>query len=200
VLSYTKDKYLQIDTFVKHALICMRLDVISQGSCATAAKWKRDGENGKLLRVADEDLCLTRGDDATVKLKPCRDSSMQQQWLFTGSGSLSDPEKALCLDNMQKSTGAPGLYGCHGGGTQRWLLTEDGALLSEGTSVCLNLVPSPAFSECAPDDKAYVWHIEKNQIRPELAKSFCLTNNAGATATLAPCDMSREDQFWNYQD
>jgi hypothetical protein len=66
-------------------------------------------------------------------------ATTRQQWLFSkvaktdgaadGAGTLSEPNKKLCFDNMQKDRGMFGLFGCHGFGSQQWLL-QDGLIKS----------------------------------------------------------------------
>ena len=89
-----------------------------------------------------------------VKLREC-DGSHAQHWVFDvhpdvrgmdhgkDKGTLSGPEHALCLDNMQKKSGPPGLYGCHGYGTQRWVITADGKIQAGGDkATCIGFNPS----------------------------------------------------------
>jgi hypothetical protein len=41
-------------------------------------------------------------------------------------GMITDPTHGQCMDTMQRKWGAPGMYGCHGGGNQRWYLGHNG--------------------------------------------------------------------------
>ena len=91
-----------------------------------------------LLRSLDqESMCLQRGSQSgdVLKYRSCvtDGSELHQQWEFRQKGpdgTLSGPGFDVCIDNMQKSSGAPGMYACHGYGTQRWTFTPEGKIKS----------------------------------------------------------------------
>eukprot|EP00038_Savillea_parva_P009742 m.185560 g.185560 ORF g.185560 m.185560 type:complete len:748 (-) comp16477_c0_seq1:130-2373(-) len=41
-------------------------------------------------------------------------------------GMVTDAHHDQCIDTMQRKWGAPGMYGCHGGGNQQWYLGHNG--------------------------------------------------------------------------
>lgn len=51
-----------------------------------------------------------------------------------------------CLDNMQRKRGAPGLYACHGYGTQRWMVKSDGQLRTKSSTTCIGIAASAGAS------------------------------------------------------
>ena len=44
------------------------------------------------------------------------------------SGMITDTQHRSCIDTMQRKWGSPGMYGCHGGGSQRWSLGHSGCV------------------------------------------------------------------------
>lgn len=72
-------------------------------------------------------MCLERGfySGDLLKIKACNHTNHHQTWVYrktvgrTDLGSLSGNDFDMCIDNMQKTAGPPGLYGCHGYGTLR---------------------------------------------------------------------------------
>ncbi|CAL1132752.1 unnamed protein product [Cladocopium goreaui] len=156
-VEWTSRNYIQISPHVNHHLVCLRTQIMAQVPCNKGTKWKMEG---KQLRSLDrKGSCLTRSPSGeALDLVNCKDVRLQQ-WLFQNPGTLSGPDKDLCVDNMQRSSGPPGLYGCHGGNTQRWQLDDQQRLRSgEGSAaICLGFDPSVSIASCAPDDVAFEW-------------------------------------------
>ena len=162
LVSFTQGGYLQLAKFVQHVLTCIRIEMVSQMECDVAPVWQvSPRDQAGEMKLAGK--CLTRGTDSgdQVRLRAC-DGRAGQQWLFKSvkgtpdAGTLSGPEWALCLDNMQKLSGPPGLYGCHGYGTQRWKITPEGkirvAQKHSGKEICIGSSPTVGVYRCLADD------------------------------------------------
>lgn len=137
--------------------------------------------------------CLQRVGDL-LALRPCANST-RQQWLRGGDSetTLADPDGSVCVDNMQRQSGAPGLYGCHGGSTQQWQLTPDGQLASG--PICLGLGADVGLALCHPGDQEQKWQQVEESLRPDQHPDKCLTRN-GDKAVLQTCDDSAA-QHWS---
>ena len=193
----TKDNYIQMNSFVKHAIMCLRVDVVSQVACSQATRWHREGS---LLQLNHKrDFCLARTDDLQLKIQPCDASNEMQFWVLGEDGSLSDTEQAQCMDNMQLKTGPPGLYGCHGGGTQQWTLSEDGLLAAKlMPNTCISMFFSPANGECMKSDTTYQWRYKTKMLQSRFEPSMCLTRKSKEPGPLVleTCNVSNEFQHW----
>eukprot|EP00434_Breviolum_minutum_P032561 symbB.v1.2.028799.t1/scaffold3087.1/size63987/2 len=156
-VEFTSRNYIQISPHVNHHLVCLRTQIMAQVKCGKGTKWKMDGK--QLMSLDRIGKCLTRSPSGeALDLVKCKESHLQH-WSFESPGTLSGPDKDLCVDNMQRNSGPPGLYGCHGGKTQQWQLDDQQRLRSgEGSSsICLGFDPSVSLSSCAPDDPAFEW-------------------------------------------
>jgi polypeptide N-acetylgalactosaminyltransferase len=138
--------------------------------------------------------CLAR-DGETVALGPCR-GTLSQKWALseTGDGVVSDPDGGVCLDNMQRTAGPPGLYGCHGGGTQLWTFTG-GRLTVANRDVCVGLGNAAGLALCRAHDPDQQWVREQRTLRPAGHRDVCLTRHDGS-ATLEDCTEDRAAQEW----
>ena len=107
-------------------------------------------------------------------------------------GILADPDKRLCVDNMQHdSSGSPvGLYGCHGGSPQRWALARDGGIFHD--SMCLKAVERVVMMPCG---EAHRWKFEGKSLRPMISTQTCLHRD-GNRVNVAPCSTKTPAQEW----
>lgn len=203
-VEWTSRNYIQISPHVNHHLVCLRTQIMAQVPCNKGTKWKMEG---KQLRSLDrKGSCLTRSPSGeALDLVNCKDVRLQQ-WLFQNPGTLSGPDKDLCVDNMQRSSGPPGLYGCHGGNTQRWQLDDQQRLRSgEGSAaICLGFDPSVSIASCAPDDVAFEWIRRTSNHKdtlgfqtfsPVVSPEKCLVAK-GAVATLESC--KGKERWWKF--
>ena len=104
-----------------------------------------------------------------------------------GAGTVSDPARSQCFDNMQRATGPVGFYGCHGGSTQRWMLSGGRIHSTDLTRPCLVVAPAVGQFTCAADDRDSVWDRRGDgTLRPVVDPTSCLTR-AGAGLAIRPC-------------
>lgn len=204
--------YLQLAAHVEHQLICVRIEVLTQLPCVDALRWE-PRPSGELRSLDRPGLCLARGHSGEafqLKLQTCTPSS-GQKWVFRSdmsggrssdaSGILSGPDFDVCLDNMQRTSGPPGLYGCHGGGTQRWRLLPEGQLRSENqpsSQVCLGHAPKATLAPCLPGDADYAWEQDGPLLRPRAARGLCLAAGPGAAGLEACQDRGQINQHWHF--
>lgn len=125
----THDGYLQLNFYPKHELSCLHLETIELVGCEGAETWEAVDKQIRLK--GDNNQCLERSKGNRVRVRDCKDGLPAQEWQRTVDGTnkmtgftLQNADSGHCLDNMQRARGPPGLYGCHGGGTQRWLLDD----------------------------------------------------------------------------
>jgi polypeptide N-acetylgalactosaminyltransferase len=197
---YSKSKYLQMETYIGVAdLVCVRFDEVGLGPCTAAAKWTVQGATIRPASWAD--YCLTRDVDR-VALRPCSES-MYQRWQpvataagADGGATLSDPDGGICLDNMQRHEGPPGLYGCHGGSTQRWALI-DGKLRSALAGVCIDTTAAAVMDLCRPNDRDFVWDLDNHALRASGHPDYCLAHSAAGEVNVARCDPAKAEQQWD---
>jgi len=208
-LEVTSSGYVQLSSHVDHRLVCLRAKVISQVGCVGAPRWERHS-NSLLASLDRPGLCLDRGLFAdSPDLQPCSERAVEhQRWLLkpqaSGAVSVSDPDFALCIDNMQATSGAPGLYPCHGGGTQLWKLLDDGRLKSEqhgdGDGVCLGFAGSVTAGTCKARDEHFVWERVgpegSQQVKSKAAPEYCL-ERTGQGVQLALCRDGVDEQLWH---
>merc|ERR1711862_867296 len=89
-------------------------------------------------------------------------------------GTLSGPAFDACLDNMQKATGPPGLYGCHRGTTQQWEFRPSGQIRSAYLDACIGLNAEVRLAACAAGDLEYTWRWDGPRLIPAAAPELCL--------------------------
>ena len=96
----------------------------------------------------------------------------------------------------------PGLYGCHGYGTQRWKVTADGKIRSaqkhSGKEICIGSKPSVGLFRCLADDPDFTWKREGNMFRSISSNQHCLERvESGGVAILGagPCSNSPAQQW-----
>ena len=191
------------------------------GKTVTAGGGDNGGGNVFKLRLESDPLvCLSRridsGDPVPVTFSKCEDT-VRQHWLFdvkdaaSGAITIGSPD-GNCLDNMQRERGPFGLYGCHGGGSQQWIITKDTHVIKskEKADTCIG---AGAFTDnwiCTANDLNFRWkkvlvgsHIS---FRPEWEPSLCLERTGAGPAhnaeeaakhiSLLPC-ASKSEQFWD---
>ena len=195
---FTSRHYIQREGYVGYDLPCLRCDAVSMVECASkdAVAWTF---HESALHPQDRPgLCLERVSDR-LALRPCRVGRAAQQWNVPPPGTagvLADKDRSVCLDNMQRRRGAPGLYGCHGGDTQQWTMNSKGVLTSSGTSdVCLGTGFTAAMDVCALD-KDYEWVHTNGTLRPVQQQDHCL-QRSGASVMLTPCASNSPHQQWS---
>lgn len=202
-LVFTKQGYLQFIAHYNHKLICLRADVVSQMPCADAGTWKVASHGGPIESTDKQGHCLERGvySGDVPKLRPCNTSRHQQSWFYElgkdGAGTLTGRYAETCLDNMQRHNGPPGLYACHGYGTQRWRVLEDGHIQSKGSETCLGLRASPSLFPCLSNDRDYVWVREGHLLRSLAEPTVCLSRQTSGGIALTSCDATNFNQHWN---
>jgi hypothetical protein len=148
---YNNDGYIQLNHYPRHMLLCLHLETIAMVGCDAAPKWEIKGNTVRMTADGGKPgagHCLEMAKGNKLRARAC-DGSTRQTWTMehdsTGrfAGFTMEPlDMARCLDNMQHNRGAPGLYGCHGGQTQRWKLTEGGG---EDMLVCVLVSTRPYF-------------------------------------------------------
>jgi len=209
MLEATSQGFLQLSTHVDHRLVCLRSKVISQVGCVGAPRWERHS-NSLIASLDRPGLCLDRGLYAgSPDLQPCSERAVEhQRWLLKeqpgGGISVSDPDFALCIDNMQATSGAPGLYPCHGGGTQLWRLLDDGRLKSDehtdGDGICLGFGGSVIAGTCQAHDENFAWERTgpegTQQVKPRATPEHCL-ERTGQDVQLSLCRDGVDEQLWN---
>lgn len=158
----THSGYIQSAHYVHNSdLACLRANFLSQTSCNVNEETYKPfefeveaihGEEGetdfvRLKLKSDPTICLSRridmGDPVPVTFSKCIDT-VRQEWEFdvkdkeTGAMTIASPD-GNCLDNMQRERGPFGLYGCHGGGSQQWILTKGTNLIKskEKSDTCI---------------------------------------------------------------
>ena len=200
----TSKGYVQVAGYVQHHMVCFRVERVSQVPCDAAARWQFSGSS-QIESADHRGMCLERavysGDQ--VKLRRCSGRTRQHWELGPGDGNgpggtLSGPDRDICLDNMQKKTGAPGLYGCHGHGTQRWEV-DGGQLRSsqhKGEGVCVGFSVAAGLFQCLPDDDDYVWDLKEGLLRSRVEPEWCLTREGGKGVTMRRCTASDVEQQW----
>jgi len=183
----------------------------------------------KLRLKTDRSICLSRridsGDPVPVTFSKCEDT-VRQHWLFdvkdadTGAITIGSPD-GNCLDNMQRERGAFGLYGCHGGGSQQWIITKDTKVIrsKEKTDTCIG---AGAFTDnwiCTANDLNFHWkktvvtdsvsssNVPRVMFRPEWDEALCLERTGAGPAhdaeeaakhiSLLPCVASKAAQHWD---
>lgn len=119
-------------------------------------------------------------------------------------GILSGPERDICLDNMQKKTGAPGLYGCHGYGTQRWEWSSTSRLRSTQHSddrggVCVGFQPDANIFQCLPNDPDFTWVWHGKTLRPLSDSTACLEATDAGEAHVRACVEDKMNQLWAFE-
>ena len=133
---FGEDGYIYLNVYPKHAMLCLRIETVALVGCETAEAWVLDGNRYKLSD--DPTQCLERGLDQKLRVRKCSPTSLAQEWQFEHGLSngqnfpgtvLKGADTGHCLDNMQRQRGAPGLYGCHSGATQRWKLSPGRVVL-----------------------------------------------------------------------
>merc|ERR1712146_226494 len=110
---------------------------------------------------------------------------------------MGGADSGICLDNMQRQRGPPGLYGCHGGASQRWLF-KDGYLTSPYVSdVCLGHDYQATLHPCRPKDVLYQWdHMPDKTLRPRDNKDACLARIDEHTVRIDTCNAVDGRQWW----
>ena len=211
-LELTSRGYLQFAAVLDQKLVCVRVNLVSQVPCGQAGAWDLT-EKGELRSAERPGMCLDRGlGGEEVDLRACSGAA-GQRWAHRkvdagGGGTLSGPSLDACLDNMQRSSGPPGLYGCHGGGTQQWVLPPGGGKLRSsfhqgGDGVCLGFGTLLGLAECLVEDPGSVWTHRgaagHRSLRPAAAPDLCLAQAGGGSAlALQPCDDEAEGQRWKH--
>lgn len=183
---------------VKNHLSCLRIATISQVKCDGATTWTYDGK--RFHSAKDPTKCIQRSVQSEPQMRDCNEKFDSQVWSFTPpKGTISDPAHGRCIDNMQRNTGAAGLYGCHGYAVQQWELNEDQTLSNEFSGhTCLGHFPILAQGMCirdAPEDR-FVY--EGQQIRPSTQPNMCLAR-AGDKLEFQTCQLGSKDQMWVFQ-
>merc|ERR1711920_984024 len=137
-------------------------------------------------------------------------ASSKQMWsterspLGDGAVMLSDPDRSACLDNMQKTSGAPGIYACHGGGTQQWTM-RNGKIQSAyigfegGQEVCLGFTPQVGVAPCVKDDVNFQWHQDGDLFRSKAATDYCITRTNEGNVVLRHCRTPSPDMRWSFK-
>lgn len=158
-------------------------------------------------------MCLTRridiGDPSGITLAACSNTA-RQLWRITqvegaeqGAGTISDPAGSQCFDNMQRSDGPVGYYGCHGGSTQRWKVGGGRIQSTDSTRPCIGLVPAVSQFICAADDDDSRWTAQGDgTLRPTTDLTLCLTRGEGDALGVDVCrhvggDQAVDAQRWD---
>ncbi|CBL44758.1 similar to toxr-activated gene A protein, TagA [gamma proteobacterium HdN1] len=98
-----------------------RLPVESKNTgFAASYQWVMDAQ-GKLHPQNDPSRCLATqgGSGSAVIPVDCDPDAINQRWTYNASNQSYKAANGLCLDNHSTQYFAE-LYGCHGGGNQRW--------------------------------------------------------------------------------
>eukprot|EP00039_Didymoeca_costata_P029384 m.24449 g.24449 ORF g.24449 m.24449 type:complete len:719 (+) comp7608_c1_seq2:260-2416(+) len=191
--SFTQEGFIQVANYIGHQLICVRIEPVSQVSCDEAPSW--DFEEG-VTEIKIRDQCLTRGPDSgdQVKIRSC-DGRSSQQWRFTDHGTIAAPEGTLCVDNMQRKNGPPGMYGCHGYGTQQWIRTPDNKIKSISTNVCIGIQHTVGLFRCLKDDPDFLWELKGGKFSSKPYRDLCLKRGSDES-TLAVGKCSATVNMW----
>jgi hypothetical protein len=207
MLVSTSKGYIQFKEHYNHKLICLRTELVSQMPCAIAGTWHITAiaRGSTIESNSKPGWCLERGvySGDVPKLRLCNASQPHQTWVHEkgadGAGTLSGPTHATCLDNMQRKSGPPGLYACHGYGTQRWRLLPNGKVKTKGGDTCLDLDPIPGLFPCLPNDIDYTWTQDGDLLRSGLVPTVCLNRKGDhpMVLTLAVCDAGNSAQRWS---
>lgn len=203
-------------TGVRH--ICIRLDLIQQMPCGSATTWAIRQETSEIESLEKPGLCLGRvaaGLNEEFRLAHCGRGA-STIWLLQkaagpeGSVTLSDPDFAVCLDNMQRREGHAELGTCHGGATQQWTQGQDGKLSSifQRREVCLGISAEVGLGLCLPDDPGCAWKYEDQRLKPALLPDLCMESlpqeagSEGPRASVRPCSdgtsPTRDKQTWRW--
>ena len=131
---------IYLNHYPKTSLLCLRIDKLALVGRADAIAWQVNGN--RIQRADDPSTCLAWTLDHRIVPRACEEGAMSQTWQLQqppnavnqliaaarknsdGVFVLSSGDAGTCLDNMQQKRGIPGLYGCHGGATQQWIIDE----------------------------------------------------------------------------
>eukprot|EP00038_Savillea_parva_P003553 m.127263 g.127263 ORF g.127263 m.127263 type:complete len:813 (-) comp11207_c0_seq1:13-2451(-) len=222
--TFTNDGHMQ-SAFMRDAkeFMCLRTTSVEMTSCKTAVRWDFEPvSRGIRVRQRGTDKCLARrkthGDPAAGTIVECSNAT-EQVWMWEKQpapskagvllgGGLQAPAETgenapsggMCLDNMQRTRGGVGYYGCHRGETQQWLL-EDGTIkVNSGEDACLGAVPRLGQWHCMRDDPEQEWKRVDGTFRPVRDNSMCLTSGGKNQApVLAKCAGTAE-QNWEVRN
>jgi hypothetical protein len=85
----TSENYIYLNLYPRHALLCLRVEVISLVPCEGAPRWEKSPTNTiRLLDAAVPGVarCLGRSVDGKLRLKPCSGEA-SQIWAFDHGGA-----------------------------------------------------------------------------------------------------------------
>eukprot|EP00039_Didymoeca_costata_P020854 m.342638 g.342638 ORF g.342638 m.342638 type:complete len:739 (-) comp21669_c0_seq1:44-2260(-) len=213
--TYTSKSYIQSAYHVENRdFQCIRVKWLALVDCTSGLTWRFSRVTGGLYKFhleKDFDMCLERridqGDPTPITINKCKETA-RQLWKFdikneeTGGGTISDPDSKVCFDDLQHHRGAFGLYGCHGFGSQQWLLTDDGRIKSSdnGDSGCIGREPTVEQFICAPHDNDLQWEYRERTLRPKSELNYCLEHGgAGSNLVLNQCEEGNMKQLWDFQ-
>lgn len=202
--------------------VCLRTTTLEMTGCADAVQWDIEPQpRGIRLRMRGTKKCMGRrpsaGDPAAGTIQECSNSSRQVwRWeklpdgngvLLGGSIDLPHPDSSedtvvpgMCLDNMQRTRGGVGYYGCHRGETQQWQLKDGKIQVATGQDACLGVTPRLGQYHCAKGDREQIWHTVESTLRPEVDQTLCLTASIeGKSPVLAVCD-GKAEQKWEVRN
>ncbi|EGD79205.1 polypeptide N-acetylgalactosaminyltransferase 6 [Salpingoeca rosetta] len=219
--------YIYLNHYPRVTLLCLRVDTIALVGRSDALTFERRGS--RLHNKADPSSCLARTPDNRLHLQPCAAQSSDsastvqtaalqaQVWEFkpaehaprriaaagvppgTEVFVMSTGKSGTCLDNMQQQRGVPGLYGCHGGFTQQWVLDTEGHLASATMAdAYIGLSLAVRQGACTPDQDDYMWIHKEKRFSPKLQPTHCLTRGKQDDVQILPCDEDSDAQSWSF--
>lgn len=111
------------------------------------------------------------------------------------TGMLATPDHKICVDTMQRKYGAPGMYGCHGGGNQRWSLGHNGYLGADVNCLKTNIY-SQSSCTAAPMWIAVSLSSGLTQFQLKSNRQSCLDREHNKLS-VAACDPDSQHQQWS---
>jgi len=114
------------------------------------------------------------------------------------SGMVTDKNHDQCIDTMQRKYGSPGIYGCHGGGNQRWSLGHNAYFGADVICLKANIEPmgscvgAPAWVEKELSSGLKLLALRSN-------RNSCL-ERGNNKLNIQPCDPEKENQQFSVMD
>lgn len=109
------------------------------------------------------------------------------------SASKQNDNTRMCLDNMQRKYGSPGLYQCHGMGTQRWSFSRQGVISTD--MLCLAPKNCQMHVDC---NRPVYWKWHENTLR---TGTTCLVRDSFGQISMEDCEKSPVvDRTWSLQN
>lgn len=178
--------------------------------------WYEDKSTGT-IRLRDSGLCLTVGDDNTLRVRRLENGNGGQLWSFKDGTikSTGDPDKVLDISGSKPDPGASVCaWNFHGGANQLWdqvfvnpkffylksqlngkVLDVEGQCPDPGTKLCM--------WDQKPEESAVnqLWYLDPHGVIRSCLNDFTIDCDESQDASMQPSDSSRAGvQSWILHD